>query len=257
MLSFPTAAFDTHWNVHTILRWIPIFVFALAVITLITCYLTSTMEGHEPFFLPSISETGDQPPESSIFSFGMTNTSFLIGIVCCIKYMQVQFQLDNFLEDASVSYFKKLNFVGLLFGFFSAIFLGLVACFQSQNVPTVHNTVSVGFFLCCIIHVCIMTRLFYVTKTSWKPFRVALCVVAIVAFTLGIALLVCRKFYRGRYFSYAAVCEYSFVVCICVFWGLYHKDFRTIKLFCGVHSSSDLRGSKEFFLNNGDYSAYN
>src|SRR5690554_2761452 len=74
---------------------IPLSIPILGGITVVTTYIMSTQLGHMPHFLPTISETGDVAPESCIFTWGMSNVSFLFGILVLFRYLQISTALNQ------------------------------------------------------------------------------------------------------------------------------------------------------------------
>lgn len=136
--------------------WLPIIVPSLLVVTVLVCYFLSTLEKKEPFFLPTISETGDYPPMSCIFTWGLSTTAFLMFGVFYLKYkytIQLIFLAEEYFS--SLRKWKKYNQVSLGFGFISMFTLNIVASFQSNAVPIVHYLAATTFFLTGIIHVVI------------------------------------------------------------------------------------------------------
>eukprot|EP00027_Filamoeba_sp_ATCC50430_P011263 CAMPEP_0168561524 /NCGR_PEP_ID=MMETSP0413-20121227/11639_1 /TAXON_ID=136452 /ORGANISM="Filamoeba nolandi, Strain NC-AS-23-1" /LENGTH=391 /DNA_ID=CAMNT_0008592897 /DNA_START=66 /DNA_END=1238 /DNA_ORIENTATION=- len=76
---------------------VPILVFSLSISTVLITYIWYQFisdEDHEDYsgdvFLPTISETGDYPPQSCIFTFGLSNVSVLLMLIVFVKFLQIQ-----------------------------------------------------------------------------------------------------------------------------------------------------------------------
>ena len=91
---------------------LPALVFCIGLFTISFTYWVSTVYyGHQPIWLPTISETGDLPPESCFFSWGLSNLSFLLGILLFVKYQHCKciFETEEFLTQRSMRYWKSMN----------------------------------------------------------------------------------------------------------------------------------------------------
>ena len=74
---------------HSVLRWLPVISVIVPTITFVATYLTTTLRGTYPSLLPYISHTGNEPPESCIFSFGLSLTVILLAPIMVINYYRL------------------------------------------------------------------------------------------------------------------------------------------------------------------------
>ncbi len=66
--------------------------FVCLVTTLFTCFTLSVYKHQVPLFLPTISETGNNEPERSIFSIGFAYVSFMLILLVALIY-QLHYQM--------------------------------------------------------------------------------------------------------------------------------------------------------------------
>jgi hypothetical protein len=109
------------------IKWLLLLAIFFMTLTFILCYTLSKSLGHISF--PTISQVGNFEPESSIFSWGVTISSFLLLLVIISKKQQFERCLERMEEEPvlwhgvnrlgqklEISYFVKLNLVSVWFG---------------------------------------------------------------------------------------------------------------------------------------------
>ncbi len=122
------------------------------LLTFVACYLVSTLVLDPPlvFFLPTLSELGDRPPASSIFSFGVSFSAFCFGWVLFARFKDVH-------QVLVIERYRTLNKVACGLGMFMCLALLAVCTFQSQNVPVVHYGAALTLFVCATVYVWLMS----------------------------------------------------------------------------------------------------
>lgn len=92
-----------------------------------------------------ISEAGNFPPASCIFTFAGGLSSFCMAIAVFIRYHDLR-GVSHITGVAS-----KVNLVSFVAGELMSFFFYVVVCFQSANVPIVHYIAAIGLFSAAII----------------------------------------------------------------------------------------------------------
>ncbi|KAG5449945.1 DNA damage-regulated autophagy modulator protein 2 [Clonorchis sinensis] len=156
------------------LAWLPISVSLSLCITQLTC------------------ATGSFPPESCIFSLGITLAAAFA--VACVYIWHVY--ADQVMEKKT-KVFKALVDIGTLTGLLSSIGLSVTACFQVSNVPIVHYigagvafSGAVGYMLV----VSVISSVYLGQPAVLCGLRWLLSVFGTVA---AISFLICRIIGRG------------------------------------------------------------
>ena len=116
----------------------------IAFCTIITTYLVSTLDGLEPFFMPTISSTGDDAPQAGIFVYGLSWTAFLLLLLNITIYRrfiglisEVQLGAIDSTSPFIAGWLQK-NKIQAFFGVVAAFGLHLLASFRSNATPSVH-----------------------------------------------------------------------------------------------------------------------
>lgn len=120
----------------------------------------------QPFWLPTISETGNSPPESCIFTLGLSICSFILGFCTIVHYMKIA-DLFASLTPAPV-YYIRLNIVCLVLGLLTSIGMLFVAAFQAQNVLVVHNIAAFLLFTSQLVYMWAITRIVYLYRRGLR-----------------------------------------------------------------------------------------
>ena len=131
-----------------------IFTSCLLVVCVLACYLISTLvlDPPLPFFLPTISELGDRPPASSIFSFCFAFGAGVFGWVVFARFKDVH-------QVLVIERYRNLNRVACGVGLLFCLGMLVVCTFQSQNVPVVHYAAALVLFSCATIYVWLMSAI--------------------------------------------------------------------------------------------------
>ncbi|TGZ71907.1 hypothetical protein CRM22_002394 [Opisthorchis felineus] len=174
------------------LAWLPISVSLSLCITQLTCYYVSKSSAHVVTELPTISATGSFPPESCIFSLGITLAAAFA--VACVYIWHVY--ADQLMKKKT-KLFKILVYVGTLTGLLSSIGLSVTACFQVSNVSIVHYigagvafTGAVGYMIVVTIISCVYLK--------HPPLLCGLRLLLSVCGTIAaVSFLICRIIGRG------------------------------------------------------------
>jgi len=231
-------------------HFLPLAIPFLTGITISVTYFSSTyVYNHEPFFMPTISETGDEPPESCFFSWGVSNASFLLGIMLLLKYCHTKSVLDaeEQITQRNLQKWRTLNGTMFGFGIFSCICLNTVASFQSKNVPLVHYVAATAFFISVIVWMSLETRVSFAARdffsVGWREprwilqFRVTLIVVSFFTWLVGLTLAIIWGVtgLEEPYWHWMAVIEF-----VLVFWFLcyilsFWRAFQGLNVSLTVH----------------------
>eukprot|EP01116_Phalansterium_solitarium_P010488 TRINITY_DN25305_c0_g1_i1.p1 TRINITY_DN25305_c0_g1~~TRINITY_DN25305_c0_g1_i1.p1 ORF type:complete len:256 (-),score=58.92 TRINITY_DN25305_c0_g1_i1:98-865(-) len=227
---------DTHVGFVSLL---PVAHLVLTILTIGASYVTSTELKHVPRFLPTVSTTHLRQPESAIFAWGMTMCAVLMALLVAIKFLQLKEYMAHVPEQNSRPLFKSLNRAALGTGLAAAVVLTCVACFPADVAPVFHDVVLLAYLVAVSAYQILVTRLLlYQNSISYasKCFRVILCAAAPSLFVAGLALRVVHEQLGGgsSMLQAAAVCDYVFVLVVCLFFMSYFFDFRLIRFVCFV-----------------------
>jgi hypothetical protein len=131
-----------------------IFTSVLLVVCVVSCYLISTLvlDPPLPFFLPTISELGNRPPASSIFSFGFAFAAAVFGWVVFARFKDIH-------QVLVIERYRNLNRVACGVGLLFCLGMLVVCTFQSQNVPVVHYAAALVLFCCATAYVWLMSAI--------------------------------------------------------------------------------------------------
>ena len=201
------------------LEQIPLFIGCGAVlIAFASCYCISTLVLSPPleFFLPTISELGDRPPASCIFSLCFSLASFCFAWLVMVRYKDMQ----NVLQQH-----RRMNTLMLICGMFWCLGMLIVATFQSALVPGVHYAGALALFVGSTIYVWL--NIFMSSKLAiWREtsshllrLRFALAVLQTIGFValIGFAIVWKVRTVDGSLFwwKFVALSEY----CVAISFG--------------------------------------
>lgn len=164
---------------------VPLVLFLSLPITFLITYSIAVENKHVPVWFPYISETGDFPPESCIFSILLNIEAFVMFVCIYVRYLQVYHYPELYPSAPEVN--QKINLAGLILGWFSCLGLDLVANFQEMYVMSVHMIGAMMCFGCGTIYFITQAWISYkMPKLASKRLiiircvLVAICVVATI-----------------------------------------------------------------------------
>jgi hypothetical protein len=226
-------------TMRSIISTIPlVLVFCLLLATFLACYLLNTLYimPHLDWFLPTISELGDRPPASSIFSFGFAIGSFAIGWVVFCRFKDLHHVLP-------IERYQNANRVACTFGLLFCLALLFVCTFQSNSVPYVHYTAALCLFLFATAYVwiqAVISRRLSVFR-SWSlsvglmRLRFFLAVVQTLGFLGIIAFAVIWEVLESGsearfWWNFVALCEYVTALGLGLFLLTLVPEFRYLNV---------------------------
>jgi hypothetical protein len=243
-------------------HFLPVLVAVVLFCTIGTTYTISTwVEGHQPYWLPTISETGNSPPESCIFSLGVTLGSFALAATIVLKFnehkMLLRSTIGNYastkkvplttvhtsLEEDFYIRFSKTNKWAARLGITATTFLGAVAAFQDKLVPLVHYSATGIFFTFIMVYMVLHTiqtnrlRSVNLGKTTKRLLVLrVLILLGCFGFYIGCLALCMIWWITGAYgfWSFAAVCEYSMAILLGCYFVTFYPDFKRFEVACIV-----------------------
>ncbi|XP_060770276.1 DNA damage-regulated autophagy modulator protein 1 [Neoarius graeffei] len=175
------------------LSFLPTFLVIWSSSTFIVSYLIALLRQDVSVLFPYISETGATPPESCIFSFMATVSSFAGFATMFARYKFVQKLIE---KTACVS--ACLNMAALICAILSCIGMCIVATFQETEVTVVHDLGAFIFFLFGMIYIVLQTAISYKAHPHGSSKRV--CHIRagflVVAFLAVIPTLGCAAFLK-------------------------------------------------------------
>lgn len=124
------------------LGYLPVFWGFFTCFTFLLCYSIAVANNHIYPFVPAISDTGAQVPESNIFSELFNFSAALVVINVLVRFLQLRLITTGL--DSSDLLLGRLNKLGVAFGVISALGATIIANFPSQEVSfTVTKTVYI------------------------------------------------------------------------------------------------------------------
>lgn len=83
------------------LKILPVFIVIFTVTSLVLVYLLATevSQNVKRFPLPTLSATGSNYPESSIFSYSLNLTAFVLVVIMYFRFCSLRFQLEIVFHD--------------------------------------------------------------------------------------------------------------------------------------------------------------
>ncbi|XP_029025381.1 transmembrane protein 150C-like [Betta splendens] len=166
------------------------------------------------FYAPYISNTGNFPPGSCIFSEVTNLAAFLGSFVAVLRFLQLRHTTKAWLNVVSLVAFTA-----------SCLGLTLVGNFQLMTQKTVHNFGSLMMFGLAIL---------YCWVQSYITLKVNLMnegkMAAIVRFLLSGSITVCTVIYFSllsqRLHMHAARCQWASAMLLLTFLGTFAVEFR-------------------------------
>lgn len=173
------------------LAYIPYLLVIWSGAAFIITYVTSVSLGHVEPLVPYISDTGTTPPESAIFGFMISITSFLGTFTMYARYKIVQKQ-----NEAATFIPNWLNTVSLMIGVLGCIGMVIVATFQERTVPIVHDVGALLTFLGGVFYILLQSVISYKSFPRWSSIRLCRIRMAIAMVSLAalIPMIICAAF---------------------------------------------------------------
>ncbi|XP_043940222.1 transmembrane protein 150A [Protopterus annectens] len=170
--------------------------------------------------IPLISKCGSYPPESCLFSLIGSAGSFMVVLICFLRYGQV-------IERSRRSW---INTSALIMGCTNAAGLVMVGNFQVDHARPLHYigaglAFPTGLFFVCLQ--CVLT--YHVAVTFWDHWmahlRVFLAAIALITLVLSGIFFIHESFVLQHA---AAICEWIFTVDMLVFYGTFSYEFGAV-----------------------------
>ncbi|KAK7149625.1 hypothetical protein R3I94_009060 [Phoxinus phoxinus] len=221
--------------------FLPTFLVIWSSSTFIVSYIIALFQGHVDVVFPYISDTGATPPESCVFGFMSTITSFAAFATIYAEYKFVER-----VHEGTGAVSPRLNKASFAVGIISCVGMCLVATFQVTTMMEVHDLGALLFFLFGVIYTIIQSVISYSAHpygpSKWMcHFRVFSAAVAFIAALITIVCAVSvgtsklhwdidDKDYTLHVVS--AVCEWITAFSFVFFFLTYIQEFQqfTLKL---------------------------
>lgn len=220
----------------------------------VVCYCISTLVLEPPleFFLPTISELGDRPPSSCIFTFCLSVTAVTFLWVCYVRYRDLQ---------AVVLLDRRTNLAMFVSGLCFVFGMLIVASFQSSEVPVVHYAGATLLFVAATVYVW-LNVVMSLKLNIWRKAsihvmraRVILAVLQTVAFmgvvAFGVTWRVLEVNGNLFWWRYVAVCEYILALSFGASFVSLFPDLNTLSVTFTVEEVQDVTDEGRS-LNNHD-----
>uniref|UniRef100_A0A0N4Z5Z7 DNA damage-regulated autophagy modulator protein 1 n=1 Tax=Parastrongyloides trichosuri TaxID=131310 RepID=A0A0N4Z5Z7_PARTI len=165
---------------------IPIIFGIVFSITLGFTYCLSVYYDNVDPWLPYISSSGDERPESCIFSFLLNICAFMCMLIIYLRYKLIT-QLNREQDD----FLKKINELTFSIGMIASLSMMIVANFQQTAEWTIHITAAVICFSSSVVYMCMdafVTRYMYPTfnGNSIANVRIVLSIIAVISLVCAI-----------------------------------------------------------------------
>ncbi|XP_069085075.1 DNA damage-regulated autophagy modulator protein 1 [Pleurodeles waltl] len=172
------------------LAYIPSLLVIWSAAAFIISYVTAVSLGHVEPLVPYISDTGTTPPESAIFGFMISITSFLGTFTMYARYKIVQKQ-----NEVATFIPHWFNMMSLVFGVLGCIGMVIVATFQERSVPIVHDVGALLTFICGVFYILLQSMISLKSSPHWSSTR--LCrirmAISIVSLAALIPMIICAS----------------------------------------------------------------
>eukprot|EP00731_Ephydatia_muelleri_P006099 Em0003g347a len=204
----------------------------------LTTYIVAVQNNHVTPYLPYISDTGRNPPESCIFTIICSVSSFFLCLIVYVRFKHIHhFYYEN------VTHIKCWNTCALIVGFLSAFGLLLAGCFQAGNVPVVHfmgaMTIFCGGVLYAWLQSVVSYQIYHVNLTHHGG-SISVCFkffLSILATVVVVTAVVTGAISRNVPHSQAGVLhtlstwsEWLSACTLTLFFLTLHTDFRRIQV---------------------------
>ncbi|XDV25034.1 hypothetical protein PO909_029035 [Leuciscus waleckii] len=161
--------------------FLPTFLVIWSSSTFIISYIIALFRRDVDVVLPYISDTGATPPESCVFGFMSTITSF-----AAFATMYAEYKFVERVHERTGAVSPVLNKASFAVGIISCVGMCLVATFQETTVMVVHDLGALLFFIFGVIYTIIQSVISYRAHpygpSKWMcHFRAFFAAVAFVA----------------------------------------------------------------------------
>lgn len=161
--------------------WLPVCSCVITVLTFAITYSVAVMGGHVEALLPYISDTGTRPPESCVFTLGLSLLAIAISGIMYVRYKAV----EAFPTADQIT--LKLSKWSLCLGLTANLGLLLVASFQETNVGTVHIIGAVLAFGAGAVYCLIQTVVTHRQRSGYSRSYIIFWVRAVSSAVAGAA----------------------------------------------------------------------
>jgi hypothetical protein len=159
-----------------------------------TCFLITVSLDHfnrERQSLPSISQSGNQVPENSIQSLGVTISSVFYLLVVIFRFFTFKAEFNNVSRLWSV-----VNWLSTFLGASACAQMAITSCFDSRAYPKFHTPSAYAFFVVAILYQ--LTQAALSGASIGRVLTAQLCV-AIASALLAIVALMVNTLTRVEY----------------------------------------------------------
>ncbi|RNA31490.1 DNA damage-regulated autophagy modulator [Brachionus plicatilis] len=245
----------------------------LVPVGFMTTYVIALMNGHVEAFLPYISDTGTEPPESCIFAQILALGAFIQILIAFIRYHHVKL----IIQFVGISSLPTVNILGFCIGIVSSIGVTIVGSFQETNVVTMHffgaGLAYGGLFFFSLIQTYLSYKLREFLKSDRK-FLLARVILLIISFTLSMMFSIFSSISRskfdgdnprkwlpsdGGYLEHIVSTASEWILTFCLMGLLvsFSFDFRLIKVaYPSVHDPN-LEKFNSSGIRNSNYETFN
>ncbi|KPP59246.1 hypothetical protein Z043_122850 [Scleropages formosus] len=159
--------------------FLPIFLVIWSSSTFIVSYIVALLRHDVDVIFPYISDTGAEPPESSIFGI-MTTISAFAGVTTMFARYKYVEKINSMIRKMN----PRLNMAALWIGCLSCLGMCFVATFQVTVEPLVHDIAALCFFVSGVIYVIVQSVISYKIHPYGSSMPVCHIRAAIATFSL-------------------------------------------------------------------------
>lgn len=233
------------------MRFFPLAVAVPMIVTVASVYVAAGMQGHVQWWFPTISDSGAHPPESCVFTLGLTYSAlgFAWIIVCQFWNIKQGLAMNDDTPERARRH-RRMNLACLVLGLWSAVGMILVASFQDINVPSVHYVGAFSTFLCGVLYGIVMAGLsFRVRKQlgvspSLIYGRLANACLCGLALATEVLLGLLNRLHDIG-FPAVALCEWIMAATFVSYVSLFVFDFRHFRVTLSVVTSNTANSGSE------------
>jgi hypothetical protein len=227
------SSFTEEKRVASLVRFLPVLAAVSPIITFIISYLLAVVHSKSyPALMPYISQTGNVPPASCVFTLGLCFTALLFLPTVFLQYQRLtacisvilghikdehenssknsnSFTKSFFGKARSVAEYRANNLwwclnynrAALVFGLLGILGVLIVAAFQESKVRNIHYGAAALAFTCIMLYVCYITFILYKIRyhcfqSNLFKFRLMMAIVTVILFFL---MAVCVSKVREMY----------------------------------------------------------
>jgi len=218
--------------------WLPLLSTALGFATIASTYVWSTTDGKEVPWLPTISDTGAERPESSLFTLGLT---LFGGAAALTMFVMYRWLADEALRQDASGHVRRAAFAFLVTGWLSVLGVCVLSTFQVRDFTKwIHNVAAMLAFLFGAVQqgvLVVMQRRLGVSRATWwlRAPLFGITVVAMVGFYVLLVpfhMLKLVPSFNGL--PWAALCEYIMVSAFFLYYGTYSYDLWRVRVAVDV-----------------------